>query len=235
MRNYVIGHKNWPTLEAWLKNKLASLPNGITLLDAGAGELKYKPYCSHVNYISQDFGEYDGKGDGVGYQEETWNTSKIDIISDITDIPLESFSIDAILCSEVFEHLPNPVQAIEEFSRLLKKGGQLILTAPFCSVTHFSPYFYSTGFSKYFYEYHLQKNGFEIQEIAFNGNYFESIASEIRSVDTIAQRFSDDKFTRFERFCRSVLLKALQRMEDKDKGSNEIKCHGVFINAVKII
>ncbi len=121
MREYVIGHKNWPTLEAWLKNKLASLPNGITLLDAGEGELKYKPYCSHVSYISQDFGEYDGKGDGLGYQEVTWNTSKIDIISYITNIHLESFSVDAILCSEVFEHLPNPVQTIEEFSRLLKK------------------------------------------------------------------------------------------------------------------
>jgi SAM-dependent methyltransferase len=162
-----------------------------------------------------------------------WDTSKIDIVSDIVNIPLESKSIDAILCSEVFEHLPNPVLAIQEFSRLIKKDGHLIITAPFCSVTHFSPYFYSTGFSKYYYEHHLEANGFEIKDIVYNGNYFESVASEIRSIDNIAQRFSKTGLSKFEKFCINILLKALQRFENSDGGSSELKCHGIFIHAIK--
>jgi 2-polyprenyl-3-methyl-5-hydroxy-6-metoxy-1,4-benzoquinol methylase len=43
------------------------------------------------------------------------------------------------MCVEVFEHLPEPIKAVEEFARLFKPGGYLILTAPFCSLTHFAP------------------------------------------------------------------------------------------------
>ena len=45
---------------------------------------------------------------------------KCDIISDITNIPLKDQSIEHILCSEVFEHLPNPVLALKELSRIIK-------------------------------------------------------------------------------------------------------------------
>ena len=48
-------------------------------------------------------------------------TIRLDIVSDIVDIPLEDESIDAILCVEVLEHVENPLLVFKEFSRLLKK------------------------------------------------------------------------------------------------------------------
>jgi hypothetical protein len=50
--------------QAWLKQILISIPKGARLLDAGAGELKNRQHCIHLNYVSQDFCQYKGAGGG---------------------------------------------------------------------------------------------------------------------------------------------------------------------------
>jgi len=112
-------------------------------------------------------------------QTGKWNISGIDIIGDIASIPEADGSFDVIMCTEVFENFPDPILAIKEFQRLLKKDGMLIITVPFCSLTHFAPYHFSTGFNRHFYEHHLNHFGFEVTEMTTNGNYFEYIAQEI--------------------------------------------------------
>ena len=117
------GTNNKVNRDKWLEKTLSKISPGARILDAGAGELQYKKYCSHLNYVSQDFCRYEGKGNGKGLQAGEWNTSKVDILSDIISIPEKDASFDAILCVEVFEHLPDPIKAINEFARLLKSGG----------------------------------------------------------------------------------------------------------------
>ena len=51
----------------WLGKTLANIPAGLRVLDAGAGELRNKGLCAHLSYVSQDFCQYDGGGDGCGY------------------------------------------------------------------------------------------------------------------------------------------------------------------------
>ena len=41
-------------------NWLYSLPKGKSILDAGAGFQRYKQYANHLEYTSQDLGEYKG-------------------------------------------------------------------------------------------------------------------------------------------------------------------------------
>ena len=175
----------------WIQKTLKEIPNGYTLLDAGAGEQRHKVHCSHLKYISQDVCEYEGKGDGHGLHTGIWDTSKIDIVSDILSIPLNNESVDVILCSEVLEHVPDPAKVIIEFQRLLKPGGKLIITAPFSSMVHFAPYHYSTGFSKYWYEFHLANQGFSIIELIPNGDWFSYSKQELNRLGSMSKKYND--------------------------------------------
>ncbi|MRR34854.1 class I SAM-dependent methyltransferase, partial [bacterium] len=122
-----VGTRNEDARTSWIEKTLTAMPEGLRILDAGAGERRYEKFCSHLSYVAQDFGRYDGTGDGRGLQQGTWDQSRLDIVSDIADIPEPDASFDAILCTEVFEHLPDPLSAIREFRRLLKPDGLLIL------------------------------------------------------------------------------------------------------------
>ena len=177
--------------QSWLKKTLAALPNGLRILDAGAGELDNRNLCSHQNYVSQDFCRYQGAGDGKGLQVDKWDTSQIDIVSDISAIPEPNQAFDAILCAEVLEHVPDPTFALDEFARLLKPGGRLILTAPFASMVHMAPYHFCSGFSRYWYEHHLDKRGFSITELTANGDWFAYCKQELMRLGSTARRYGD--------------------------------------------
>lgn len=45
-------------------------------------------------------------------------------------LPFRSESVEAVVCSEVIEHIPDDTAALREFSRVLARGGELFLTCP---------------------------------------------------------------------------------------------------------
>lgn len=232
------GASNQARRDSWVQKAVQQIPPASRILDAGAGELRYKAFCGHLNYVSQDSTKYDGIGDGKGIQMRTWNTSQIDIVCDITNIPEEEESFDAILCTEVLEHLPSSLAALREFARLLKVGGLLIMTAPFCSLTHFSPHHYTTGFNRYYYEKWLPELGFEIIEICFNGNYFEYLAQEIRRVPSVSDQYTTSNLeTRLQRYLRmfaqNVILRWLEKLSTQDNGSFELLSFGLHLRAIR--
>lgn len=67
-----------------------------------------------------------------------WGTSRIDIVSDIVNIPVEAESFDAVVCTEVFEHIVSPELAVKEFARIIIVAG-LIITAPASTGVHMAP------------------------------------------------------------------------------------------------
>jgi ubiquinone/menaquinone biosynthesis C-methylase UbiE len=229
----IVGTHNEIDRINWLEKILSAIPDGARILDAGAGEQQFKQFCSHLDYVAQDFAQYDGKGDNSGLQMGAWDQSQLDIICDIIAIPETDASFDAIMCIEVFEHLPNPLLAIKEFSRLLKIGGKLIITAPFCSLSHFSPHHYSTGFNSFYYEKHLYEAGFKIIEISTNGNFFEYLAQELSRTSWVAERYCNDRINILEKFSMRRVLKMFERFSKKDTGSNELLCFGYHVFAEK--
>ena len=230
---YVVGTKNAATRDAWVAQALAALPPGARLLDAGAGECQYKKHCGHLKYVAQDIAVYDGKGD-AGLQTGSWDFSQIDIVSDILKIPEPDASFDAVLCTEVLEHLPDPVRALDEMARLLRPGGMFVITAPFWSLTHFAPYHYATGFNRYFYESHLERLGFDIVEMTPNGNFFECVGQELRRVTDMAQRFAGgDRPTSLELHATQIVLGMVERMSGRDTGSPEMLHFDCQVRAVK--
>jgi len=147
--------------DQWIKAEAAKLAPGSRVLDAGAGASKYRPFFSHCRYETQDFCKYEGPL--VKYVQP------IDHVCDITKIPLPDACLDAILCTEVFEHVPDPISVLKEFSRLIKKGGRLWLTAPHGSQVHMKPYHYYNGFSHFWYRHWLPFSGFQVDRVDSQG------------------------------------------------------------------
>jgi ubiquinone/menaquinone biosynthesis C-methylase UbiE len=229
---FKVGTTNESTRVKWIEETLKKIPEGSTILDAGAGESPFKKFCGHLKYIAQDFGQYHGDGE-IGLQTGTWNNSKLDIVSDILSIPLPDGSVDAIMCTEVLEHVPDPLGAIKEFNRLIKPGGYLLLTAPFASLTHFAPYHFASGLSKYFYEKHLPDNGFEITDLQLNGNFFEYVAQENRRIKSVAAKYAGKRLNIFDKIIIHLNLLVLQNLSKRDKGSSELLCYGIHVLARK--
>lgn len=165
--------------EKWVAHNLALLPAGAQILDAGCGSQQYRKYCRHLDYVSQDFSQFDvdEKASMTG-RTDKYVYGKIDLVSDIWKIPAPDASFDAILCTEVFEHIPFPNETVQEFSRLLRPGGTLLLTAPFACLRHMDPYFHYTGFSDRWYAFMLPRHGFEIVTLETVGDYYSWIMVE---------------------------------------------------------
>ena len=231
--NLSVGTKNAQTRDTWIESVLTAMPAGTRLLDAGAGEMQYKKFCQHLDYVSQDLSAYDGSGNESGLQTGSWDTRGIDIVSDICAMPVEDSSFDAVLCTEVLEHVTNPVDALRELSRVLRPGGKIILTAPFCSLTHFAPYHYSTGFNKYFYMHHLGQLGFKDITVVENGNYFEFLAQELRRLPTMAEQYVSSKVSTQAMFASDIILAELEKLSTLDSGSKELLHFDCQVTAIK--
>jgi len=101
------------------------------LLDAGCGiglhgfeyDLKSK-----ADVIGIDFSEE--KISNAIKIKESLKSDMHFIVGDITDIPLSDNSFNAIICSEVLEHIKEDKKALKELVRVLKKDGTLILSFP---------------------------------------------------------------------------------------------------------
>ena len=225
---------NYSNRKSWIVEQLKTIPDGKRLLDAGAGNQHYRPFCDHLEYVSQDFGKYDTQSIEEGVENtEKWNSLGCDIISDIISIPVEDNSFDVILCSEVIGHIKNPVLAIKEFSRILRPNGTLLLTAPFCSLTHMAPFYYSNGFSKYWYYDVLQDAGLDISEIKANGNFFSYLAQElIRSIE-IFEKYSGKPLSVFDYDTLYNSIKSMMIQAECTKGSEDVLCFGYFVKAFK--
>jgi len=97
-----------------------------SLLDAGAGDA---PYLFLIKPIVKKYFSIDKNSSNRHSTHE----------GDIYRLPFKNNSFDTILCTQVFEHLDNPQRAISELSRVLKKGGKLIVSVPHLSYLHGEP------------------------------------------------------------------------------------------------
>jgi len=104
-----------------------------TVVDFGCGGKPFKKYLPNQVYIGID---------------NRYGTP--DIVADVTNVPqLENEMADSVICSEVLEHLSQPLKCVQEMTRVLKKGGHIYITVPMYWYLHYLPndYWRFTSFS----------------------------------------------------------------------------------------
>ena len=165
--------------DRWVAEQARELAAGSRVLDMGAGSCPYRQLFAHCRYETQDFANLNDE------QLRHGGYGSIDYRCDIASVPVADASFDAILCTEVLEHVAQPITVIKEMARLLRPGGRLLLTAPLGSGIHQEPYHYYGGFTPYWYREILGAAGFVQIRIAANAGSFRFFGQEaIRFVQT---------------------------------------------------
>lgn len=177
----------------WVARVAASLPAGSRVLDVGAGVGQYRTLFQHCDYRAHDF----------GLEPATMGQfTALDYQSDITAIPVADESFDAVLCTEVLEHVPEPIAAVREMARVLRPDGCLMISAPLGSHLHQEPYHFYGGYTPHWYKRFLPEAGCDLRSLEANCGFFSLFGQE-------AQRFSQylrPSHTRQLGFARCALL-----------------------------
>jgi SAM-dependent methyltransferase len=159
------------SIDDFVRSVASEARPGERVLDAGAGECRFKPLFAHTEYVAVDF----ALGDA------SWNYSKLDVIGRLEELPFPDASFDHVLSVVVLEHTPQPGRAIEEFHRVLKKGGMVHLVVPHMWEEHQKPYdffrFTSGGI-----RYLMQSAGIRIRKIHPVGGFFWQLGRRLMGV-----------------------------------------------------
>jgi len=90
----------------------------------------------------------------------------VDLVCDVSRLPLEDDSVDVLLNVSVLEHVPEPERVIAEARRVLKPGGLIYTDVPFVVGFHASPHDYHRWTDQGVVRLHA---GFEQLELLTNG------------------------------------------------------------------
>jgi SAM-dependent methyltransferase len=173
----------------------AELPPGCRLIDVGAGNSPYRELFDHVHYESADWEHSVHLG-----------ARMVDHVGPAHDLPVPDNCYDAVLCTQVLEHVPNPDAVIRELHRILRPGGRLYLTVPLAWELHEMP------FDFYRYTPHglasiLSGAGFVHLDIRPRNDCFTTLAQLLENVGSAMGRYPDDLGPR-----RAEALSALRAM-----------------------
>ena len=158
------------------------------LFDIGAGLSPFKQVAldNFWTYKSQDFGNYKPESKKFpGLQSESWDYPSHDIHCDNLEIPGRD-TADFVLCTEVFEHIPNPIAALAKIRELTKPGGYIVITVPFASLMHQAPYWFQSGLSPYWFEYWSNEFKIEVIDLIVYGDYIDVMAQEVDRLTRIS-------------------------------------------------
>lgn len=149
-----------------------TVAQGAYVLDAGAGEGQFRSNLTHARYIGVDLAVGDAK----------WDYSGLDAISDLVSLPFKGEAFDAAVCTQVLEHVPEPLQVLQEIHRVLRPGGHLFLSVPQSWHQHQKPYdFYR--YTSYGLQYLLDQAGMRVQSLVPIGGYFWFLSFQLQNIN----------------------------------------------------
>ena len=150
---------------ALMQEASARLPRGSRVLDAGAGEAPYRELFSHCRYVSSDWSQSPHEG-----------AHRADVIASLEALPIADASFDAVINTQVLEHVVDPAKVASELFRVLAPGGRLFLSAPLIWPLHEEPFDF-WRFTPYGLTRLLEAAGFDVERIEPRGGYFNTLAA----------------------------------------------------------
>jgi len=119
----------------FLKRYLTNLKKGSRVLEIGAGD-GYATYLLSKEFPDLNFTGTDVSAKFISYAKKKFKRRNLHYsIEDSLNMSFQSKSFDAVISTDVVEHIPNVPKWLDESKRVLKKGGLLIIVTG----NHFSP------------------------------------------------------------------------------------------------
>lgn len=182
----------WLELHA-LRQAVAELAGSAsgTLLDVGVGERPWGGlFAGRVRrYIGLEYPPVaDNLSPGI------WSAlhrlrGVVDVFGDGGRLPFRDASFDTLLAVELIEHLRDSAPAFDEFARVIRPGGRLLLTAPFAAARHQLPYDFAR-FTPEGLAALLERHGFAVERMLPRGNTLVATGSMLAHslIRTLATR-----------------------------------------------
>ena len=155
-------------VRVFIEEEAAQLPAGALVLDAGAGQRKFAGIFHKQRYESCDM-------PGGFYRQ------KHDFECFLDAIPKPDDTYDAVVNTQVLEHVPDPLAVLKELYRILKPGGVLLLSLPLNAPLHGQPWHYF-HFTHYGVFELARKTGFEMVSCEKKGGAFWALGKRLRDI-----------------------------------------------------
>jgi SAM-dependent methyltransferase len=182
LREFVSGlpHERGPILE-FMVRAAAELPPGSSVLDVGAGDSPYRGLFEHLDYRTSDWENSVHPG-----------ARAVDYVGSADDLPVPDGSFEAVILTQVLEHVPNPGDVLSELNRILQPGGRLYMTMPLTWELHELPFdffrYTAPGLQRL-----LRDAGFEELEINPRNDCFATIAQLLQNISLTMGRYPDGR------------------------------------------
>jgi len=133
------------------------------ILDIGAGEQPYKRYLgSDFEYVAMEIA-----GSRNGH-----------VTGDAQHLPFADSTFDGAICTEVVEHVRDPLLAVREIGRICRPGALVYVTAPMTWPVHYEPNDYFR-FTNHGLASLLEQSGFTVKETVRIGGLFTMVSGRL--------------------------------------------------------
>lgn len=138
------------------------LAPGSRLLDVGCGCQPYRPWIEHAGL----------RYSGIDREPEPETPCDSTVAWDLTSAPwpYPDARFDALLCTELLEHVPDPGGVLRECARVCRPGALMVLTAPFVWPEHEAPHDFHR-FTRYGLAALAEGAGFRVEAVHPRGGW----------------------------------------------------------------
>ena len=136
------------------------------ILDVGSGRQPFRRYLGpNSEYVAMEVAHSRGG----------------DVTGDAQHLPFADGAFDGVVCTEVVEHVRDPMLAVREIGRVCRQGALVYITAPMSWAIHYEPFDYFR-FTNYGLASLLEQGGFTVRDTTRIGGLFTMVFGRLADV-----------------------------------------------------